>query len=591
MPEHPNDAGSPPRDGKPPATGQNGQPASAQSAGTKSANAGPTSAKPMPSGSVSGGPVSGQPARTARFLVAALPPAPEGSGGLWDVLEQQPDTTILRRISPTAGTAAAADVPQFGATGFPEIAVVEMPVAAAATVAGWPGVLVEPDLPLAYDPPPAWGSGLSQPDPGLLVPLREPVLLRLAVQDTDGKPVQGALVSVAGSAAASHGVTSAEGRVTLQLVADTPETIRSIVVRPVAGHWGVRIDAPRLTGDSPEPITVPGLGSGGEKFGQRQHTGWGVSALRVSDLPPTYRGHRIKVALMDSGISTSHPELKAQVAGGMDVNAGRDGSWDEDATGHGTWCAGIIAGEQDGGGIAGIAADAELHALKLFPGGHTSDLISALDYCIETGIDVAQISLTPGASSQLTTWKLHEAHARGVACIAGAGDHGGPVAFPASAAPVLAVGAIGRAGQCPPGTIPAGYETSTHTPDGFFLPPFTAFSGPAGGVDLCAPGVAVPATASPDGYTMADGTGVAAAHISGLAALVLAHHSDFRDTFRHRDGARVDRLFALLRASCTPVPVDDPRRTGAGLPDARRALSLTFDAGPAWQQFAYNPFP
>jgi subtilisin family serine protease len=294
----------------------------------------------------------------------------------------------------------------------------------------------------------------------------------------------------------------------------------------------------------------------------------------------------VRIALLDSGIATSHPELKSRVAAGMDVSAGSDGSWDVDATGHGTWCAGVIAGEQDGGGMTGIAADAELHSLKLFPGGYTSDLISAMDYCISAGIDIAQINLTTGVSSQLATWKLHEAYSRGVACIAGAGDHAGPVAFPASVPAVLAVGAIGRSGQCPPGSIAASYETSAHTPDGYFVPPFTAFGGGAGGVDLCAPGIAILATAAPDGCTMADGTGMAAAHITGLAALVLAHHSDFREVFRNRDAGRVDRLFSVLRASCTPMQVDDPRRTGAGMPDARRALSLTFDPGAlaGWQQ-------
>jgi subtilisin family serine protease len=427
---------------------------------------------------------------------------------------------------------------------------------------------------------------LSQPDPGLFVPLREPVLLRLTVQDPAGAPVPGALVTVAGAAATTHGVTGPEGRVTVMLVADTAETVRSILVRPVAGYWGVRIDGPQLSSDGLNPIVLTGLGPGGEPFGRGQHTGWGLSAMHVSDLPPTYRGHRVKIALLDAGIALSHPELKSRISGGRDVAKGSDGSWDVDATGHGTWCAGIIAGEQDGAGIAGIAADAELHSLKLFPGGYTSDLISALSHCIDQDIDLAQINLTTGVASQLVAWKLQEARARGVACIAGAGDHAGPVAFPASAPAVLAVGALGRAAQCPPGSISAGYETSTHTPDGYFLPPFTAFGGPAGGVDLCAPGVAIAATAAPEGYAVVDGTGIAAAHVTGLAALVLAHHTDFRETFSARDSGRVDRLFALLRASCTPIQVNDPRRTGAGLPDARRALSLTFDITPGWAQFA-----
>src|SRR5258708_39698444 len=67
---------------------------------------------------------------------------------------------------------------------------------------------------------------------------------------------------------------------------------------------------------------------------------------------------------------------------------------------------------------------------------------------------------------------------------------------------------------------------------------------------------------------------MAAAHLTGLAALVLAHHPDFQGPFRARNSDRVDRLFQILKASAQPVSVGDPRRTGFGLPDVLAALGL-----------------
>jgi subtilisin family serine protease len=108
-------------------------------------------------------------------------------------------------------------------------------------------------------------------------------------------------------------------------------------------------------------------------------------------------------------------------------------------------------------------------------------------------------------------------------------------------------------------------------PNGLFSPKFTCF-GP--GVSVCAPGVAIVSSVPPNNYAVADGTSVAAAHITGLAALVLAHHPDFQGPFRARNSDRVDRLFQIIRSSAQPVNLGDPRRTGFGLPDVLAALGL-----------------
>jgi hypothetical protein len=110
---------------------------------------------------------------------------------------------------------------------------------------------------------------------------------------------------------------------------------------------------------------------------------------------------------------------------------------------------------------------------------------------------------------------------------------------------------------------------------GLFVPPFSC-RGPE--LDLCAPGVAVIGCQSPDGYAICDGTSLAAAHVTALAALILAHHGDFKGSFARRDFQRVERLFQILKD--TAQPIGHPWQTGAGLPDAARALGVRAERRP-----------
>jgi hypothetical protein len=68
---------------------------------------------------------------------------------------------------------------------------------------------------------------------------------------------------------------------------------------------------------------------------------------------------------------------------------------------------------------------------------------------------------------------------------------------------------------------------------------------------------------------------MAAPHVTGLAALVLAHHPDFQGPFKSRNTTRVERLFQILWQSARPLNLGDPNRTGAGMPDAVNALLIS----------------
>ncbi|MFF4761773.1 S8 family serine peptidase, partial [Streptomyces sp. NPDC001292] len=241
-----------------------------------------------------------------------------------------------------------------------------------------------------------------------------------------------------------------------------------------------------------------------------------------------------------------------------------------------------------GKGIIGIAVDAELDVCQVMPDGHFSDLIAALDHCIEREVDIAHIQVATPYPSTLVSRKFADAAAAGIACIAPAGDTGGPVAFPASLPTVFSVGALGAFGTYPPDTSPATHYGPQLTPEGLFAAPFGCH-GPA--VNAAAPGVSVLSCAPRDGYTVLDGTGTASAHVAGLAALVLAHHEDFHGQLLPRGPGRVQHLFEIIGASCRPLAAPgtlDAARTGRGLPDALIALGLApgMQLAPALSPFA-----
>lgn len=519
--------------------------------------------------------------RRQRYLVAPLPAEllPAGSslagpgldpidpGLLVAQLNAEPETTVHRviggqsRPATTWGSRAAeVTVP------FPDVIVVEMDADRAGRLGELPTVHVEPDLALQYaDHTPT----LDDPP---LVPLGADMTVRFEVRGGDGKALPDAEVYVMSSTFPVRGTTDVTGRVELAVPAAVLESVTGLYVKPRAEYWSAWHPSPDLAVGVANLVVCPSLNESFPGFpSSRQLGGWTSSVMRLDALPPTFRGHGVKVCLIDSGAAVEHPDLVDRFAGGRDLTTRTEDGWRVDTLGHGSHCAGIIGGRDDGRGIRGIAPEVELHSCKVLPGGRFSDLIEALDYCITHQIDVVNLSLAGGVPSELIARKIEQARQAGVACVAAAGNTAGPVAFPASLSNVLAVAALGKVGEFPPGSFHATRQLGTTTPEGFFSATFTAF-GPE--IDVVAPGVAVVSSVPPSHYAAWDGTSFAGSAVAGLAALTLAHHPDFRTWFQARDASRVDRLFAIIRASCHPLAMGEPGRSGAGLPDAVVALGL-----------------
>ena len=434
---------------------------------------------------------------------------------------------------------------------------------------------VERDAPLTYmlDPSlPQMSAQHRLPNPGVLIPLADGFSTTIEVVGESG-PLPETEVYVFGSVWPVQGVTDANGRVTLKIQGETPDTIRSILVKPRVDYWTFWLDRPQLVPDDVTRIGAKPLGAYLRGFPGQQLLGWGQRAMGLDRLPLTYNGAGVKIAVIDSGAAPTHRNLHG-VAIGKSMVGSDPAGWTIDTIGHGSHCAGIIAGGPVGtvGGIRGFAPAAEIHACRIFPGGRFSDLISALDYCMENGIDVANMSLGGGEPSQIIEDRILRAKQMGMACIVAAGNSSGPVQFPGSTPHCLSVAALGKWGEFPEDSFHAqqaldGFQSK----DGYFPAKFSCF-GPE--IDVCAPGVGIVSSLPADGFGAWDGTSMATPHVTGLAALVLAHHPDFKGAFQARDARRVERLFQILKETATPLQFGDPNRTGAGLPNAMRALGL-----------------
>jgi subtilisin family serine protease len=426
-----------------------------------------------------------------------------------------------------------------------------------------PYLIIERDSRLTcsdYVSGPAWRSL------GTLLPLRSVTTeVTIRVVGERDQPLPKATVVVEGDGLPTQALTDESGTARITVFGGSIESIQTLFVRAAANHWDRLIHAPRL-GTGVNTVKLRPISELYPNFPNQSHVGWGQRLMRLDPVGSRFSGSGVKIGIIDSGCDTSHPLLR-HITHGKDFTDSTETGWTQDHVSHGTHCAGIIAAASTGQGTVGCAPDAEVHVFKVVPDGRVSDLLVAVDECIEREVDLINIGVVCEEFSELLSQKLQEARLKGIACVAAAGNTAGTVAFPALLPWVLAVGAIGKLREFP--------ADSSHIlsvlpqligNDGIFATRFSAV-GPQ--LAVSAPGVAVVSTV-PGGYAAADGTSVAAAHVTGFAALVLAHHPLFQEgSLRMRTEQRVHALFELVRTSAMPH-FGDPMRGGAGVPDLQR---------------------
>jgi len=416
---------------------------------------------------------------------------------------------------------------------------------AADLAAKHPDLIIEEDLELE----------LFSPMPGLppRVPSETQVTLSFkTVDDKTDKPIGNVTLYCVGQGVVYKGETGKNGIAKVQ-VHET--TLQRVIASPTSGFWSKVVPPPGVEEGSQNIIRLNALPAGGDYT-------WGHKCLGVDKIGGKFTGKGVKIAVIDSGIAP-HEDLKA--AGGFNTLDGQDpGVWNVDEQGHGTHCGGIMAAKVNTVGIRGMAPGAEIFSLKVFPGGRFSDLIEAINWCIENYIDVISMSLGSSSPSQQIEQALLDAYDRGITCVAAAGNEAGPVSYPAVYSHVIAVSAIGKKGTFPEDSAHAlkigaytGHDGNT------FLASFSNFGAE---VDICAPGVAIQSTV-PAGYAAWDGTSMACPYIAGLAALILEGYPEIRTG----DAYQPYNVHQIITASATDIGLPQEMQ-GAGLANAEAAL-------------------
>lgn len=249
-----------------------------------------------------------------------------------------------------------------------------------------------------------------------------------------------------------------------------------------------------------------------------------AKAWHLADLHRLATGRDVTVAVIDSKIERSHPDLQGQVKTSAEFVTHRPASSEE----HGTEVAGVIAAKEGNGiGIVGIAPQARLMALRACWQTvsnatlcNSLTLAKALHFAIEHQAQIINLSLA-GPHDTLLGRLIDMGLARGISIVAAFDDRRAAGGFPASHPGVIAVSEQGLAGVFPGVYTAPGQDVLTTRPGG--------------------------------GWILVDGSSFAAAHVSGLVALLREGHaragSSLKLVAARADGGTIDACATLARAT------------------------------------------
>lgn len=304
----------------------------------------------------------------------------------------------------------------------------------------------------------------------------------------------------------------------------------------VSGVWQT-LGKPKL-----KPVAPP-EDAGGPAASSDPRIPWGVARVEAPAAWKQGQGRGIKVAVIDTGVDCTHPDLQCDFSKGANIlEPGADPMDDNE---HGTHVSGTIAGRGNGGGLLGVAPQATIIPVKVLNKdgeGSLSDIVKGINWATKAGVDVINMSLGGDTGSAALERAVKKALAAGVVVVAAAGNSGpnpDTVGYPGGYAGVIAVAASDSGDKV------------------------AKFSSRGEAVAVIAPGVDIKSTVPGGGYATESGTSMASPHVAGLAALALERGA------RGPSGVRS----ALLRAAsklCSASACAGPTEQGAGLPVATK---------------------
>jgi subtilisin family serine protease len=287
--------------------------------------------------------------------------------------------------------------------------------------------------------------------------------------------------------------------------------------------------------------TVLAIDTPGKRYAMADDAGrdlqWGLSRLQAEDLWQRSTGAGITVAVLDTGVKGSHPDLSGRVAKGFDAITNKPGAR-SDKNGHGTFIAGIIAGKSNGGGIVGMAPNARILPVKVLDSGgvgDSDDIAQGIIWAVDNGADVINMSFGADSANRVEAEAIDYARGAGVTLVAAAGNEGiKQVMYPAGYPEVLGVGATD------------------------FNNKVASFSNRGPHVDVVAPGQGILSSFAKSPYTWTSGTSMSTAYVSGIAALAMSYSP----------GAGGEPLAQQIAASAQDIgPAGVDPDSGTGLVD------------------------
>ncbi|WP_307814042.1 S8 family serine peptidase [Streptomyces sp. N35] len=287
-----------------------------------------------------------------------------------------------------------------------------------------------------------------------------------------------------------------------------------------------------------------------------------------------FDGEGVKVAVLDTGIDTSHPDVQDTIVGSRSFIPGEEVT---DKQGHGTHVASTIAGSgaASDGRYKGVAPGADLLIGKVLSDegfGLTSEIIAGMEWAKEQGADVVNMSLGSSEGDDGTDPMAQAVNALsadgGPLFVIAAGNAGqvGTIGSPGSAESALTVAAVDKSDQR------ASFSSQGPLVRSYALKP-----------DVSAPGVDIEAAASQavpgqsSMYQKLSGTSMATPHVAGGAAILKQRHQDW-------SGQRIKNT---LMSSSKRLDYD-PYSMGTGRLDIPAALDTTIEATGSVEAAVYS---